>query len=256
MIKKRIIPVLTLLEHKLVKTKKFTNPLIVGNLYNTSKIYNDSDADEIIILNIDKKKENKIENLIENLHQITKYCFMPLAFGGGIRNIEHVDKLINNGSDKVILNSICFKDHKLISRISNKYGSQSIIISIDVKLNKLKGEYEIYSNNGETLEKINLKEHIKIVQEEGAGELFINSIDNDGMKIGYDLKLVEIVKKNTIIPIISCGGAGNFSHIKDLFLNTDVSAAACGSLFNFGDNNPIRAKAYLQNYGIKFRSVK
>ena len=256
MIKKRIIPVLTLLENKLVKTKKFTNPLIVGDLYNTSKIYNDSDADEIIILNIDKKKENKIENLTKNLHQITKYCFMPLAFGGGIRNIEHVDKLINNGSDKVILNSICFKDYKLISRISKKYGSQSIIISIDVKFNKLNEKYEIFSNNGETLEKINLKDHIKIVQDEGAGELFINSIDNDGMKIGYDLKLAEIVKKNTKIPIISCGGAGNFNHIKDLFLNIDVSAAACGSLFNFGDNNPIRAKAYLQNYGIKFRSVK
>ena len=108
MLNPRIIPCLLIKENGLVKTKKFSNPLIVGDLYNTSKIYNDSDADEIIILNIDKKKENKIENLIENLHQITKYCFMPLAFGGGIRNIDHVDKLINNGSDKVILNSILF----------------------------------------------------------------------------------------------------------------------------------------------------
>ena len=98
--------------------------------------------------------------------------------------------------------------------------------------------------------------HILKVQNEGAGELFINNIDNDGMKCGYDISLINNVKKVAQIPVISCGGAGNFNHIKDLFLNTDISAAACGSLFNFGDNNPIRAKAYLQNYGIRFRSVK
>jgi cyclase len=255
-IKKRIIPVLTILEDKLVKTKKFTNPLIVGNLYNTSKIYNDSDADEIIILNIDEKIENKIENLIKNLNQITKYCFMPLAFGGGIRNMDHVDKLINNGADKVILNSICYQEHQLISKISKKYGSQSIIISIDIKFCKEEEEYKLYSKNGTKLEEVKIYEHILKVQSEGAGELFINSIDNDGMKCGYDINLIKNIKQISKIPIISCGGAGNFNHIKDLFLNTDISAAACGSLFNFGDNNPVRAKAYLKNYGIKFRSVK
>ena len=256
MIKKRIIPVLTILENKLVKTKKFTNPLVVGNLYNTSKTYNDSDADEIIILNINKKNENKIENLIENLNQITKYCFMPLAFGGGIRNILHVDKLINNGADKIILNSICYEEHKIISKISKKYGSQSIIISIDIKYCEKDEEYKLYSNNGTKLEKVKIHEHIFKVQNEGAGELFINNIDNDGMKCGYDINLIKNIKQIAKIPIISCGGAGNFNHIKDLFLDTDISAAACGSLFNFGDNNPVRAKAYLQNYGIRFRSVK
>ena len=125
-----------------------------------------------------------------------------------------------------------------------------------LNLIKKKNIYNLYSNNGKKKENILLENHLKNIKESGAGEVFINSIDNDGMKVGYDLNLVNTVKHNSNLPIIACGGAGNFNHIKDLFLKTNISAAACGSLFNFGDNNPIRAKAFLQNYDIKFRSIK
>ena len=256
MIKKRIIPVLLTLNNRLVKTKQFVKPLNVGNLLNSSKVYNNSDADELIVLNIDRQADKNIDVLIINIKQITKYCFMPLAFGGGIRDFNDADQLISNGADKVILNSICYKNYDLISEISKQFGNQSVVISIDAKFDKKKNIYNLYSNNGKKKEKILLENHLKNIKESGAGEVFINSIDNDGMKVGYDLNLVNTVKHNSNLPIIACGGAGNFNHIKDLFLKTNISAAACGSLFNFGDNNPIRAKAFLQNYDIKFRSIK
>jgi len=256
LIKKRIIPVLLILNNKLVKTKNFDKPLNVGSLFNSAKVYNNSDADELIILNIDRQEDKNIDVLLSNIKQITKYCFMPLSFGGGIKNLNDADRLISNGADKVILNSICYKNYNLISEISRKFGKQSVIISIDAKFNKAKNIYNLYSDNGKIRENILLESHLKKIKEAGAGEVFINSIDNDGMKVGYDLNLVKNVKNNSNLPIIACGGAGNFNHIKDLFLKTNISAAACGSLFNFGDNNPIRAKAFLQNYDIKFRSIK
>jgi cyclase len=128
-----------------------------------------------------------------------------------------------------------------------------VVASIDVRRGA--AGYELYSDCGRMREPVTLADHIRAVVEHGAGEIFVNSIDRDGTMQGYDIELIRLVTRCARIPVIACGGAGNYDHMKDAFCATDVSALACGSLFNFGDNNPIRAKAFLSNYQIPFKVV-
>jgi cyclase len=254
-LKKRIIPVQLLLKDRLVKTKSFNKFIDVGNPIRSSKIYNDSDADELIFLNIDRD-ERSIKPLIKVLEEVSKVCFMPLALGGGIKNIDDIKFLFRSGADKVIINSEIYENYNLVSEASNLFGKQSIVVSIDVKRNIESREYSLYSSCGREKKNISLTEHIKKCELSGAGEIFVNSIDNDGLMKGYDIDLIKSVAKNCNLPIIACGGAGNFNHMKEAFEKTNVAALACGSLFNFGDNNPIRAKSFLQNYNLNFKIVK
>ena len=178
---------------------------------------------------------------------------MPLSIGGGIRTLEDAELLIKNGADKIILNSICYKNKQLIYKIANKFGSQAVIISIDVRAINCTNRYQLFSDCGRVPEFIALEEHVVSVIDSGAGEILINSIDRDGTMIGYDIELIDIVANCASVPVIACGGAGNYTHFSEAFLNTKVSALACGSIFNFGDNNPVRAKAFLSNYGIPYK---
>ena len=254
MLKKRIIPVQLLLNNRLVKTKAFNNYIDVGNPVKSSKIYSDADADELVFLNIERENST-IEPLLKVLEEVSKVCFMPLALGGGIKTIDDMKIFFRNGADKVIVNSSVYQNYSLIKEASLLFGKQSIIISVDTKKNLLNSEYDLYSACGTKKEKITLEEHLIKCEKNGAGEIFINSIDQDGMMTGYDISLIKQVAK-TSLPIIACGGAGNFNHMKEAFKQTDISALACGSLFNFGDNNPIRAKSFLQNYNLNFKIVK
>ncbi len=255
MLKKRIIPVQLLLKNRLVKTKSFNKFIDVGNPIRSSKIYNDSDADELIFLNIDRN-ERSIKSLLKVLEEVSKVCFMPLALGGGIKDLEDIKTLFRSGADKVIINSVIYKNYNLITKASDLFGKQSIVISIDAKRNHEDNEYVLFSECGQKKENITLSDHIKKCEMSGAGEIFINSIDNDGLMRGYDIDLIKLVVKSCNLPIIACGGAGNFNHMRDAFEKTNISALACGSLFNFGDNNPIRAKSFLQNYNLNFKIVK
>lgn len=252
MIKKRIIPVQLLINNRLVKTVKFDSYRDVGNPVSSSKVYCNQDTDELVFLNINREKR-EVDELIPLIKQVSAVVFMPLAVGGGINCIEDVDKLIRNGADKIIINSICYKKPELITEIAQKYGRQAVVVSIDVRLNPKTEEYELYSDCGRKLEPISLKDHVEKVTKLGAGEIFINSIDRDGMMNGYDIPLIQDVMEATSIPVIACGGSGTIEQLKDAFVETDVSALGCGSIFNFGDNNPIRAKAFLTNYDLKFK---
>lgn len=254
MIKKRIIPVQLLINNRLVKTVNFDSYRDVGNPVTSSKVYCSQDTDELVFLNINREKR-EVDELIPLIKQVSAVVFMPLAVGGGIKNIEDVDKLIRNGADKIIINSICYTNPELITEIAQKFGRQAVVVSIDVRLNPEKEEYELYSDCGRKLENISLEEHVKKVTALGAGEIFINSIDRDGMMNGYDIILIKDVMKYTSIPVIACGGSGTFEQLKDAFVETNVSALGCGSIFNFGDNNPIRAKAFLSNYDLKFKII-
>jgi cyclase len=255
MLKKRIIPVQLLLNNRLVKTKSFDKYIDVGNPIRSSKTYNDSDADELIFLNIDKK-DRSVKPLLKVLEEVSKACFMPLALGGGIKNLDDIKNLFRSGADKIIINSKIYENYDLITKSSDLFGKQSIVISIDVKKNYNNKEYELFSECGQKKENISLQDHLKKCEKSGAGEIFIISIDNDGLMKGYDINLISQVVESCNLPIIACGGAGNFNHMKDAFEKTNISALACGSLFNFGDNNPIRAKSFLQNYNLNFKIVK
>jgi imidazole glycerol-phosphate synthase subunit HisF len=254
MLKKRIIPVQLLINDRLVKTVKFESYRDVGNPVTSSKIYNASDADELIFLNINRDYRT-VEPLLSLIEKVSEVCFMPLSLGGGIKDLKDAALLLKNGADKIVINSACYHDKTIISQIADQFGAQAVIVSIDTKLNELTKEYQLYSNCGRQIEDVSLERHVKELIDNGAGEIFINSIDKDGTMTGYDINLIKKVVAYSSVPIIACGGAGNFEHMKDVFLETAISALACGSLFNFGDNNPIRAKAFLSNYELPFKVV-
>jgi cyclase len=254
MLKKRIIPVQLLINNRLVKTIRFDQYRDVGNPVSSSRIYNDSDADELVFLNINRDIRS-VEPMLTLIEKITEVCFLPLALGGGIRNLSDAAKLINNGADKVVINSAVYRDPTLIRRIADIFGNQAVVVSIDVRRNPESDCYQLYSDCGRRLEDAELQEHVEVCVEQGAGEILVNSIDADGTMQGYDTDLIQRVTECSSVPVIGCGGAGTFNHMKDAFLKAHVSALACGSLFNFGDNNPIRAKAFLSNYGIPFKVI-
>jgi cyclase len=254
MLKKRIIPVQLLINNRLVKTIQFDQYRDVGNPVSSSKIYNDSDADELVFLNINRNNRS-VEPLLFLIEKVSEVCFMPLSLGGGIKSLDDAAKLINNGADKVVINSEVYRDRTLVRRIADRFGNQAVVVSIDVRKNPVTGSYLLYSDCGRQREEVELEEHVAACLEQGTGEIFVNSMDADGTMQGYDTILLQRVVQCSGVPVIGCGGAGTFGHMKEAFLETNVSALACGSLFNFGDNNPIRAKAFLSNYDIPFKVI-
>ncbi|MEW6055165.1 MAG: imidazole glycerol phosphate synthase cyclase subunit [Bdellovibrionota bacterium] len=254
MLKKRIIPVQLLLNGRLVKTKGFDSFRDVGDPVASSKVYSSQYADELVFLNISRENRT-IESLLSLIERVSEVCFMPLTFGGGIRSLRDAEQLIKNGADKIVLNSVSYEDSQVISQIADKFGSQAVVVSMDARFDLKANRYRLYSQCGTKLEEPSIEDHVRKVIEHGAGEIFINSIDRDGMMTGYDLNLIRQVVGCSSVPVIACGGAGHYEHMKEAFLETKVSALACGSLFNFGDNNPIRAKAFLSNYELQFKKV-
>ncbi len=252
MLKKRIIPILNLYKNTLVKSKNFKDYTNVGNLINSIRVYNSQFADEIIILNIDNNIAAK-DAFSPHIKNIAKVCFMPLTLGGGVRSFEDISYLIRNGADKVVVSTVLFKNINIIEKAIDYFGSQSIVACIDVK--KINNEYSIYINNGKIKQKISLEKIIKFCEDIKIGEIMIQSIDKDGMMNGYDLELIKNVCENTNLPVVAAGGSGNSENLLDLFKETNVSAAACGSLFNFTDTNPIRIKSFLSNYNINFKKI-
>ena len=226
---KRVIPVLLISEKKLIKTYKFGKRFYVGDPLNAVRIFNEKFVDEICIIDIDATKYRKID--FKLIDQISSECFIPMSYGGGISNIDEVEKIINSGVEKIIINSNIY-DFELIKSISNKIGSQSLVISIDIKQN-LFGSYRQFLRN-RTIKFEILIEYLKKI-EDYCGEFFINSIDKDGTKAGYDLNLYRIIKEKTKKPTIFCGGAASIDNIEQLF-DEGANAAAVGKLFWFQDN--------------------
>jgi len=250
-LKRRIIPIQLLSEGRLVKTICFSEPRDVGDPIQSSKVYSDQDADELLLLQIDRDGRG-IESLVKAVSQIVTTCFVPLCVGGGIKCLEDAVKLFEAGADKIVINSAAYGLPSAIASISERYGRQAVVVGIDLR--EKKGGYVLYSNCGRSPERVSLEKHIESVVCAGAGELLIQSIDRDGVMGGYDLDLLNRVLGISPVPVIAAAGAGNFMHLKEVF-DMGVDAAACGSLFNFGDNNPLRAKAFLKNYGVDLKKI-
>lgn len=254
MLKRRIIPIQLLIDDRLVKTVKFDSYRDVGDPVASSKVYSSQDADELVFLNI-ARDSRTVAPLLRFIERVSEVCFMPLTLGGGIRSLEDVDALIRNGADKVVINSIAYTNPQIVTAASRKFGAQAVLVSIDARWDEGKRDYVLYSNCGRKAEAVALEAHVTNAISAGAGEILINSIDRDGTMQGYDVELIKRVKKISRIPVIGCGGAGTYAHMKDAFIGADAEALACGSLFNFGDSNPIRAKAFLSNHGLKFKVI-
>jgi len=252
MLKQRLIPTLLLRNGRMVKGVNFDNYRDTGDPVSAARIYNAQYVDELVFIDIDATHEGRATNK-DIISKVSRECFMPLTIGGGIKSVEEIRELLLVGADKVIINSAAYHDDDLIRESSRIFGKQCIIIGIDVKHEH--GEYVLYKNSGREKCNVSLIDHIKKMEMLGAGELFINNISRDGLMQGYDLNLINLVNKTTNLPVIACGGAGNFSHLSEAYLNTHVSGLAMASIFHFGDNNPIRARAYLKNNKVKIKEI-
>lgn len=251
MLKRRIIPIELLDGGRLVKTRSFAAPRDVGDPVKSSKVYSSQDADELLFLNI-SRQDRSVEGLIAQVSRIAAECFVPLSAGGGITSFDAAARLIERGADKVIINSAAYRDPDLLTSIAEAFGRQAVIAGIDVR-QEARG-YSLWSHCGERREAVGLEDHVRAVTAAGAGEIMIQSIDRDGTMGGYDLDVLRRVTAISAVPVIAAGGAGHFLHLKEAF-DAGADAAACGSLFNFGDNNPLRAKAYLKNHNIPLKRL-
>lgn len=243
MLNSRIIPVLLVRNKGLVKTVRFKEYKYVGDPINAVRIFNEQQADELVVLDIDATAEGRSPDykMIENL---SLECRMPLCYGGGIKNIDQALKILSLGVEKISLNSSAMENPQIISELSKQVGSQSVVVSMDVKKKLFSSRYECYTHNANKRTRIDPIKFARLVENYGAGELIINSIDNDGIMKGYDLDLIHNVNSKVNIPVTALGGAGSLEDISTLIENEQIIGAAAGSLFVFKG----KYRAVLINY--------
>lgn len=237
----RIIPCLLLRGYGLVKTRKFKDPVYLGDPVNVVRIFNEKEVDELVVLDIDASKDGR-EPDYELIAEIAGECFMPIAYGGGVRTLEQARRLIRCGVEKVVINTAATESYDLIRETAQVFGSQAIVGAIDVKRTLL-GGYRVVAKSASVELKVPLDEHIQALTAAGAGEIFLNSVDRDGTMDGYDLSLIRRVSQQISVPVIACGGAGTIEHLA-AGVNEGASAVAAGSMFVFHG----RLRAVLVNY--------
>lgn len=243
MLSPRLIPVLLIHNNGLVKTVRFKDPKYVGDPLNAVKIFNEKEADELVVLDIDASVASREPDyrMIENL---AAECRMPLCYGGGIKTEEQAIKILGLGVEKVALSSVVFDNKDIIKNLSEKVGRQSVVVVLDVKKRLLSHKYDCFIRNGSVNTKICPVEFSKVLEGLGAGEIFINSIDSDGMMKGYDLSLARSITTSVSIPVTICGGAGSIEDVRRLVLQENIIGAAAGSMFVFKG----KYRAVLINY--------
>lgn len=228
MLKTRIIPCLQLIDQSLVKTVQFKKHNYIGDPINTVNIFNELEVDELCFLDIRASIENRQPNF-KILHEIANECFMPLSYGGGIKDFDTVKKILSIGFEKVVLNTYAFRNKELVQKISEHFGAQSLIVSIDVKKN-IFSKYYVYINDG--TEKINISPINWAIEAEklGAGELLITSINNDGTWNGFDIEITKKISESVSVPVIANGGAGCLNDIRNVVKEGKADAVALGSM--------------------------
>lgn len=261
MIKTRLIPILYIKNGLIVRSEGFSYHQNIGNVIDEAKRYNEWNIDELIYIDISREKfydlrrddlgVKSLNSIEEIISEISKVCFMPLAFGGGIRTIHDVDFRIRNGADKVVLNTGAFINPDLIKEVSEKYGSQAVIISIDYKV--IDSQPLVYTHFGQNNTGFTVFEWIKKCEGLGTGEIFLNSIERDGQANGYDLETIKAVVNATSLPVIACGGVGEIGHFAELAKTVSVSAMAAGNFFHFTELSYPRAKVFLKKENLNFR---
>lgn len=250
MLRPRIIPSLLIQDNGLVKTVNFKNPKYVGDPINAVKIFNEKSVDELAVFDIDAtvKCHEPNYSLIE---RIANQSRMPLCYGGGVKTVEQAQRIFGLGIEKIALSSAVLNNPQLISDIADRVGAQSVIVVLDVK-KKLFGGYEVYTHNGKKGTGINPFHFIQEAQKRGAGEIIINSIDQDGVMKGYDFGLIDKAREQTSLPMTVLGGAGSLDDIKKVIDKHKIIGVAAGSLFVFKGVY----KAVLINYPTKEEKEK
>lgn len=228
MLRHRLMPCLLLRGWGLVKTVRFKNPAYVGDPINTVRIYNEKEVDELIFLDITATPEGK-QPPYELLEDLASECFMPLAYGGGIHDLDAMGRIFSLGVEKIAINTYAHENPDFLTQGANRFGSQSIIASIDAK-KTLMGGYKVFVNGGRKKTKHSPAEWAKTLESAGAGEILITSIDRDGTFSGYDVELVSMVTEAVSVPVIACGGCGTVDDFGTVIREGGASAAAAGSM--------------------------
>lgn len=251
MLKTRIIPTLLWKDVGLVKGVGFDSWRRVGTVLPSIKVYDTREVDELILVDITATKNHE-EPDWDSLSDYADECFVPLTFGGGLSKIEHIRKALQAGADKVCINSAAYQDADLITKSANSFGSQCIVVSIDVRRSDV-GDYRCFKFAGTETTNKNAVDWAKEVEDRGAGEILLTSIERDGTMKGYDLELLHIISSRVNIPVIASGGAGNYAHFVEAVKQGGASAVAAASIFHFTEQTPLEAKNYMRSHGIPVR---
>lgn len=242
MLATRVIPCLLMADSGLVKTERFKKPRYIGDPINAVKIFNDKFVDEIALFDIRASRLRKPPDF-DLVEKIISEAFMPFCYGGGVRSVEDAQKLFTLGVEKVSVNAAVFDQPDLVSRLAERFGSQSVVVGIDVRRG-LWGGPRLYRHSIGRRMAARAAERARAVQDLGAGELFVTSVDRDGTMSGYDLEVLRSITAAVDIPVIACGGAGSLRDMVEVVDQAAVSAAAAGSLFVYRG----RRRAVLINY--------
>ncbi len=254
MLKHRLIPNIILNNGNVVQSRNFKHTNVVGNAITAVDFFNSWAVDEIIVLDVSRDLKNR-ERFLKIINGLSKRCFVPLTVGGWIESIEDITYLLQNGADKVSINTQAVKNPELIRKASNRFGSQCIVVSIDVKKND-SSEYEVYINRGKDPTNIEPVKWAQTVERDGAGEIFLTSIDRDGTKRGYDLELVKEVSDSVGIPVIAFGGVGKWEHFVDGINIGKADAVSAANIFHYTEHSTFKAKEFLENNGVNVRSSR
>jgi len=252
MLKVRVIPTLLWKQFGLVKGSGFDSWRRVGPVLPAIKVYNQREVDELVLVDI-VAHQNPGDPDFESIEEFGLDCFVPLTVGGGISRIDQVQHLLRAGADKVSVNTSAYSRPELISEIARRHGTQCVVASIDVR--KTEGGWTCYSHAGKHATGREVVSWAREMEDRGAGEILITSIDRDGTMQGYDLRLIETLVRAVQVPIIASGGAGNYQHMIDVVKNAGASAVAAASIFHFTEQTPAGAKAALASAGIPVRQT-
>jgi cyclase len=251
MLKKRIIPCLDVKDGRVVKGINFLNLKDAGDPVEQAQIYDKGGADEICFLDITASSENR-KILLDKVSETAKSCFVPLTVGGGVSSVDDIKNLLLAGADKVSINTAAVKNHNFIKESSIRFGSQCIVIAIDVK-KVSDNKWEVFTHGGRNPTGIDIIKYAKIVENNGAGEILLTSMDRDGTKMGYDIELTRTISGLVSIPVIASGGVGNLDHLYDGFKLGLASAVLAASIFHYGNYTILEAKKHLSDKNIAIR---
>ena len=260
MLKTRLIPSLLLMNGLLVRSEEFSLHQVVGNPVHQVERFSAWAVDELVYIDITRegahdlrRDDHKVKgsnDLLDIIEQVSRTCFVPLTFGGGIRTVEDIRQRIARGADKVTINTRAVEEPEFVSEAAGVFGSQAIIVSIDAR--ERDGGWEVMTRWGREATGLDVVEWAREAERRGAGEIFLNSVDRDGMANGYDLPLIQAVSAATRIPVIACGGVGRFKHLVD-GVRAGASAVSAANIFHFTEHSTQRAKKTLHEAGVPVR---
>jgi cyclase len=254
MLAKRILPCLDVNAGRVVKGVNFVDLKDAGDPVELAKIYNDAGADELVFLDITATHEDR-DTIVDVVYRTAEQVFIPLTVGGGIQSLENIKKLLRAGADKVSINSAAVKNPSFINEASDRFGKQCIVVAIDARRRKdtTNPGWDVYIRGGRENTGIDAIKWAKEVEQRGAGELLVTSMDGDGTQAGYDLELTRTIAEQVEIPVIASGGAGNCQHIYEVLSEGKAEAALLASLLHYGQLTIADVKSYLQQHQVPVR---